>query len=93
MVTSGDYIRLRAERLIPAVLNLRQRGLDLEASFAARLAAIDPTYQPSARNLLHYLALRQVGIVLEPAERDIAARRMLRRSLPLTFYKFLDLAR
>ncbi len=50
------------ERLIPALETLRRHALDLERAHAHEISAIPPPYQGSARNLLHYLALRQSDI-------------------------------
>ncbi|MCS6842974.1 MAG: pyruvate kinase [Caldilineales bacterium] len=71
MADTDTLTALKAQRLIPTILSLRQRALDLEASFAGQIAAIDPSYQASARNLLHYLALRQVD--LRPIQEELTA--------------------
>lgn len=47
------------EQLIAHVGNLRAQTQTMEQSLAAELAQSHPEYQPSAKNLLHYLALRQ----------------------------------
>ncbi len=49
----------RIRRLIKAIAGLRAQCLALEASHAEDLRAVDPAYRDSARNLLHYLSLRQ----------------------------------
>jgi pyruvate kinase len=51
-----------AERLIPELDNLLDAVLKLEAGHAADIDAAHPEYAESARNLLHYLALRQHDI-------------------------------
>ena len=45
--------------LIEALYEIRAECLNLESSLAGQIAAIPPNHQPSARNLVHYLALRQ----------------------------------
>lgn len=45
--------------LIPALETLRQHALDLEHVHRGAVGQVQPHYQDSARNLLHYLALRQ----------------------------------
>ncbi len=47
------------ERLIPALTQLRDEALAHESSFASELELIEPDYRDSARNLLHYLSVRQ----------------------------------
>jgi pyruvate kinase len=56
-----DY-RHKAGQLIPAISELRRRALALEQTHLADVQAVAPDYQPSARNLLHYLAVRQTDI-------------------------------
>ncbi len=51
-----------ARKLIPAVTELRNRALALEQAHQADLQLVARDYLPSARNLLHYLALRQTDI-------------------------------
>ena len=48
--------------LIPALDSLRQDALAFAAQHEKSLSSIPHTYQESARNLLHYLALRQHDI-------------------------------
>ncbi len=50
------------ERLIPQLMELHNAALALERSFADELQLIEPDYRVSARNLLHYLSLRQHDI-------------------------------
>ena len=38
------------------------RAEQLESRFASELACVRPEYSESARNLIHYLALRQVDL-------------------------------
>jgi pyruvate kinase len=47
------------EPLISTILELRSRCLSLEQQFEAAIERITPEYRDSARNLLHYLCLRQ----------------------------------
>ncbi len=51
-----------AERLIPALERLRQEAVALEGAHRDQVDAAHPAYRDSARNLLHYLALRQSDI-------------------------------
>jgi pyruvate kinase len=51
-----------AERLIPALAQLRQEALALENAHRDLVDAAHPEYRDSARNLLHYLAMRQSDI-------------------------------
>lgn len=48
-----------AAGLLAQVCALREEGLKLEQELATTLEGIHPTLRPSARNLLHYLALRR----------------------------------
>jgi pyruvate kinase len=59
---SHEQTSARAERLISIISDLRERALALEHQFGSTNHTIDPDYQTSARNLLHYLALRQVDL-------------------------------
>lgn len=52
----------KAKQLIPAIKELRRRALALEETHQADLRPLAPDYQASARNLLHYLALRQTDM-------------------------------
>ncbi len=52
----------KAQQLIPAIQTLRRRALDLEETHRIDLQLVATDYQPSARNLLHYLAVRQNDI-------------------------------
>src|ERR1700735_5108720 len=58
-------------RLVAAVSRCRDEALQLERRFARDLARIDPRHRPSARNLLHYLALRQRD--MRPLQTQLAA--------------------
>ncbi|MEZ4517675.1 MAG: pyruvate kinase [Chloroflexota bacterium] len=60
-----------ADRLIAPVTELRERALRLEAQYEDEINHLDPGYQASARNLLHYLALRQSDI--QPLQRDLTS--------------------
>jgi pyruvate kinase len=50
------------ERLIEQLSRVRQTARDLERERAGTLDLIPPAYQQSARNLLHYLALRRFDL-------------------------------
>lgn len=50
------------ERLIVPLTQLRDGALEYERSFANELEQVEPDYQDSARNLLHYLSVRQHDI-------------------------------
>lgn len=56
--------------LIASLLSLRQAMLDLEIAFAASLESVQTQYRLSARNLVHYLALRSVD--LRPVQEKLA---------------------
>jgi pyruvate kinase len=60
-----------AERLIPQLVELRDRAIALEQAHASELQEMDLAYQPSARNLLHYLAVRQLD--LRPLQRNLVS--------------------
>ncbi len=55
-------VRRITEHLIPAIESLRRHALDVERAHAREIEAVHPRHQDSARNLLHYLALRQSDI-------------------------------
>lgn len=69
MPTSYDATHL--PQLTAAVMKLRDEALRLEQTHAAEIRKVDPGYQDSARNLLHYLALRQHD--LRDLQRELAA--------------------
>jgi len=50
------------DRLITAVEELRARALELEATLGDEIGRAHPDHRESARNLVHYLALRQEDI-------------------------------
>ncbi len=52
----------RLERAGKAVEALRRAALDAETEFAAELASVDSSMRESARNLVHYLAVRRHDI-------------------------------
>lgn len=56
---STETIQTRAQRLIPLVRELYDHACTYEAEHASELQAIQLAMQNSARNFLHYLALRQ----------------------------------
>ena len=59
------------ESLVTSLHELRRRALDLESAFARELARVHPDQAASARNLLHYLALRQSD--LRPLQGELAS--------------------
>ena len=67
----ANQTRRRAERLIGKIEELRARAIALEHTHLDQILRIEPSYQASARNLLHYLALRQVD--LRPLQTELAA--------------------
>jgi pyruvate kinase len=50
------------ERTLAALRNLRERALEFEAVHAGELGPVEPHFRNSARNLLHYLSIRQQDI-------------------------------
>jgi pyruvate kinase len=52
----------RLESVIAALEALRERALAMEAGFAEDLQRVPPSHRESARNLVHYLALRQTDL-------------------------------
>ena len=62
MTPTQHLIATQAQRLIPEVTELHERALKLEEEHSAGLQRVAVGYQDSARNLLHYLAIRQVDV-------------------------------
>src|SRR5262249_23668830 len=62
MTPTQHLIATQAQRLIPKVSELYDRALKLEKDYSEELQRIDIAHRESARNLLHYLAVRQVDI-------------------------------
>ncbi|MCB0120981.1 MAG: hypothetical protein KDE58_01995, partial [Caldilineaceae bacterium] len=62
---------LRAQRLIVPLRELYDQACAVEGNHAADIAAIDSAFEASARNLLHYLAVRQHDI--RPLQTELAA--------------------
>ncbi len=58
-------------RLLPALRDLRRRALDFEREHGAELALVPARGQPSARNFLHYLSVRQHDI--RSLQQDLAS--------------------
>lgn len=52
----------RLRRIVSAVETIRDRALEAEAAHAEDVALAVPDHRPSARNLLHYLSLRQEDV-------------------------------
>jgi pyruvate kinase len=63
-VVDSERVKLQLEAI-------RQHAIDLESRFATELLAVDPRFTDSARNLIHYLALRQSDI--RELQQDLAA--------------------
>jgi pyruvate kinase len=59
------------ERLLPRLIELRERALKLEHTYAEELSVVEPSYRPSARNFLHYMAVRKHDI--RELQRDLAS--------------------
>jgi pyruvate kinase len=57
------------ERMLAAARDLRDRALRFEQAHAEELLDIEPQFRESARNLLHYLSIRQQDI--RPIQRDL----------------------
>jgi pyruvate kinase len=62
MTPTQHLIATQARRLIPEVAELYERALKLEQEHIEGLQRMAEGYHDSARNLLHYLAVRQVDI-------------------------------
>jgi len=50
------------ERTLAATRDLRDRALEFEAEHAGEIGAAEPRFRESARNLVHYLSVRQQDI-------------------------------
>jgi pyruvate kinase len=62
-ITSTDLTRkLRIERALHGVEQLRQHALEIEAELGGTLQRTSPLCRESAFNLAHYLAVRQADI-------------------------------
>jgi len=69
--TSSELTRrLRIERALRGVGQLRQHALEIEAELAGPLQRTSPLCRESAYNLAHYLAVRQVDI--RPLQRELS---------------------
>jgi pyruvate kinase len=62
MTSTQQQIVAQARRLIPQVEELYERALALEKNCVETLQRVDAAYRDSARNLLHYLAVRQIDV-------------------------------
>jgi pyruvate kinase len=65
----NPYQPKHLKRVLERVRSLREDALALEREHHAQLAQITPTYRRSARNLLHYLAVRRHD--LRALQRDL----------------------
>lgn len=61
----------RLERLIDLLRGVRDQSLTLESSLGEELAAVRPEHQSSARNLIHFLGLREHD--LRDLQRELSA--------------------
>jgi pyruvate kinase len=59
VVKAGDWDEVLCDVLIDELWQLRESMLEVESQLAAQIQAVGRDYRPSARNLAHYLALRQ----------------------------------
>lgn len=59
---SSQATERQFERLITPLRSLRDGAVQFERSLAPELVEIEPAYRASARNLLHYLSIRQNDI-------------------------------
>ena len=50
------------QRLLPELLALRNSAMQQQEAFAEEIGNVEPAYRDSARNLLHYLSVRQHDI-------------------------------
>ena len=50
------------ERTLAALRTLRERAVEFEAAHPAEIESVEPRFRNSARNLLHYLSVRQHDI-------------------------------
>jgi pyruvate kinase len=66
-----NEISFAARQLIAPLEELRSSAASMEEAFAPQLAHVAPQRQASARNLLHYLAMRQVD--LRPLQLELSA--------------------
>jgi pyruvate kinase len=57
------------ERMLASARDLRDRALRFEQAHAEELLHVEPQFRESARNLLHYLSIRQQDI--RPIQRDL----------------------
>ena len=71
MPRADTYHPKHLERVFERVSSLRQEALALEREHAEELAKVASDFQQSARNLVHYLAVRRHD--LRPLQRDLQA--------------------
>lgn len=70
-MTLSAELQAHAQTLLTLLVALRDAGVQMEQEFADDVASISPEFQASARNFLHYLAIRRHDI--RPLQRDLAA--------------------
>src|SRR4029434_3033610 len=71
MASTQHQIAAQAQGLIPQVEELYERALALDKNYGEALQNVDAAYRDSARNLLHYLAVRQID--LRPLQSGLAS--------------------
>ena len=74
------YDSTHLAQLAGAVTKLRDQAVLLEQTYATEIQKVDADYQKSARNLLHYLALRQHDVRELQHELTVAGVSSLGRS-------------
>lgn len=62
LLTPDDHTGQDLVRLLARLDHLLERLDDAESEWADRLATVAPRYRPSARNMVHYWAIRQVDL-------------------------------
>lgn len=62
MAPTQHLVATQAQAMIPQVEEVYERALALEQNYGETLQRVDAAYRDSARNLLHYLAVRQIDI-------------------------------
>ena len=65
------FTALAIDRLIRALTEIREQCLGMERKFVREIKQVEPEHRISARNLLHYLALRQHD--LREIQRDLSS--------------------
>jgi hypothetical protein len=66
------------ERTLAALRTLRDRAVEFEAAHPTEVESVEPRFRNSARNLLHYLSIRQHDI--RGLQQDLQRRGVFRPS-------------